>query len=174
MLCTQHCLYTTRDIQHRHIIAYNTCTQHHTYNMYNIYTTVVLHMERPHSLQQATQLLGETFLEHSSIHLDQRKKAKESEKAQGKIWISNYSWISLQLLSYVYDFLVSFGINGTCISLLSYVLSLAWRIPWIDNGLSLVISSISMVLWVSHLIVLLLLLMHLWLCFELLVLGALV
>ena len=123
MLCTQHRLYTTPQVQH----------VQHVQHRHNGSTS---HGETTLSLAGNLASRG-NILRALQFHLDWRKKAKESEKAQGKIWISNYSWISLELLSCVYDFLVSFGIHGTCIQFLSYVLSLAWRIPWIDSGLSL-------------------------------------
>jgi len=55
---------------------------------------------------------------------------------QGNIRISNYNGFSLQVLSFMYDFLVSFGMRGVCMWLFSYDISLAWRIGWIDNNFS--------------------------------------
>jgi len=37
----------------------------------------------------------------------------------------------------MYDFVTSFGMHGICMWFLGYVLSLAWKIAWIDSGFNL-------------------------------------
>ena len=58
----------------------------------------------------------------------------KSREAQQDIGFNSYRWISLQVSSCMYGFLDSFGMQGTCMWLLGYDLSLAWRISWIDSG----------------------------------------
>jgi len=72
------------------------------------------------------------FLEHSwrslaHLGFGVRRKRK-SRKEQGDNGINGYSGFCLQISSYMYDFLASFGMHCTCMWFLGYDLSLAWKI----------------------------------------------
>ena len=71
---------------------------------------------------------------------------------QEDIEVNSYKGFCLQVPSCMYEFLASFGMQCICMWFFGHDLSLAWRNAWIDGGfLSLVISWIAMVLWVSFL-----------------------
>ena len=64
------------------------------------------------------------------------RRQRKSKKSQHDIEINSYNEFFLQVPSCMYIFLTSFGMHGTCMWVLGYYLSLAWRIAWIDNGFS--------------------------------------
>jgi len=93
-----------------------------------------------HSLILSYSCTLRAFLEHAWRILVftwiWRKKAKESRKAQGNMWINIYIWIALQVIDCMCGFLVNLWMHGICMWFSGYVLSLTC-ITWIDNGFSL-------------------------------------
>ena len=61
-------------------------------------------------------------------------RKKESKKVQEVIKINNYSGFFLQVLSFMYGSLTSFGMHDICMRLFGYDFSMAWGIAWIDSG----------------------------------------
>ena len=59
-----------------------------------------------------------------------RKSRKEKEDNE----IDSYSGFFLQVLSFMYGSLTSFGMHGICMCLFGYDFSLAWGITWIESG----------------------------------------
>ena len=115
------------------------------------------------------------FLEHSQrsvayVAFGVRRQRKIM-KVQEDIRISNYNKFCLQVLSCMYDFLASFGMHGICRWLFGYDMSLAWRIPQIDNGFSQPCHFLDSHGVVGFTFVLWLVFLFLWMWVELLVLG---
>lgn len=50
--------------------------------------------------------------------------------------MNSYNDFDLHVLSFMYDFLASFGMHGTFMWLFCYDFSLAWKINLIDSGFS--------------------------------------
>ena len=90
------------------------------------------------SLYSIAIILLDTFLDHSwrvwHTWSFGARSQRRSMKSQEDIGTNNYNGFWLQVLSYMYVFLTSFAMHGTCMWFLGYDISLAWRISWIDSG----------------------------------------
>jgi len=92
-------------------------------------------------------------LEHGGIVWIRRKKEKEKKESARDNEINDYGGIVLQVSSCTYDLLAIFSVHGICMQLFGYDLSCRGGLfGLIVVFPSLVISWITMELWVSHLI----------------------
>ena len=62
------------------------------------------------------------------------RRKRKINKAQEDNEIDSYSGFFLQVLSFMYGSLTSFGMCGICMWLFGYDLLMAWGIAWIDSG----------------------------------------